>query len=233
VFINQPSYTARYVEDRKTELQMRVVVGKPSNQTSFFYDEIETVEYNPYWGIPRSILVNEYLPKLRANPAYLDERGYEVTDRKGRRISSASVNWNAVGAKPPFDVRQLPGARNALGELKILFPNKHAIYMHDTPSRNLFERSTRAFSHGCVRLHKPREMAAAVLGTNVEYIGSRITGGAHASEDVPGNIPVYVAYFTAWPTDDGKVEYFADMYGRDGRLKKAVDATNSVRAATS
>lgn len=233
VFINQPSYTARYVEDRKTELEMRVVVGKNSNQTSFFYDEIETVEYNPYWGIPRSILVNEYLPKLRANPAYLDERGYEVTDRKGRQISSASVDWYTVGAKPPYDVRQRPGKSNALGELKILFPNKHAIYMHDTPSRNLFNRSTRAFSHGCVRLHQPREMAAAVLGTSVDYIGSRIAGGAHASEDVPGNIPVYVAYFTAWPRDNGEVEYFADMYGRDGRLKKALEVTHAARAATS
>ena len=233
VFINQPAFQVRYFEDDKTKLEMRVVVGTRANQTSFFYDEIETVEYNPYWGIPRSILVNEYLPKLRANPAYLDERGYEVTDRQGRRVASAAIDWNQVGAKPPFDVRQRPGPRNALGELKILFPNKHAIYMHDTPAKNLFERSQRAYSHGCVRLQHPKQMAAAVLGKSVDYVQAQIGQGQHASEEVGGNIPVYVAYFTAWPDDSGKVEYFADMYGRDDRLSKALEETRKSRAVTS
>jgi murein L,D-transpeptidase YcbB/YkuD len=228
VFINQPAFVARYVNGGRTQLAMRVVVGTRANQTSFFHDVIETVEYNPYWGIPESILVNEYLPKLRANPAYFDERGYEVADSKGRRMSSASINWNQVGRGSGLSVRQSPGEANALGELKILFPNKHAIYMHDTPARNLFNNSVRAYSHGCVRLHKPREMAAAVLGKNTDYIAQRL-GQGHGADDVPGNIPVYVAYFTAWPDDDGKVGYFADIYGRDDRVEKAFDATRSAR----
>jgi L,D-transpeptidase YcbB len=232
VFINQPAFRARYVVDGRSQLDMRVVVGTRANQTSFFYDTIETVEYNPYWGLPRSILVNEYLTKLRQNPAYFDERGYEVTDRNGRRISSAAINWNRVGSNPPYDVRQLPGPRNALGELKILFPNKHAIYMHDTPAKNLFDRSVRAFSHGCVRLHDPRAMAAAVLGKDRSHIAEKVRMG-HSQEAVPGNIPVYVAYFTAWPTDNGEVEYFADAYGRDEHLLKAMEATRSMRGAAS
>lgn len=228
VFVNQPSFRARYVEGDRTRLEMRVVVGTPANQTSFFHDVIETVEYNPYWGIPQSILVNEYLPKLRANPYYLDERGYIVTDAKGRRIASAAIDWWSIGDKVPFDVKQEPGEANALGELKILFPNKHNIYMHDTPQKALFGNDQRAFSHGCIRLHKPREMAAAVLGTSIAHIEQKLALG-HNQEEVKRRIPIYVSYFTAWPTDDGKVEYFADIYGRDANLRKALNATSAAR----
>ncbi len=154
---------------------MRVVVGQKSNQTYFFSDTIETVEYNPYWGVPHSIIVNEMLPKLYEDPAYLDDIGYEVTTASGAPISSTAVDWHAVALKKlPINVRQRPGDDNALGELKILFPNSHAIYMHDTPSKRLFQRDSRAFSHGCVRLEDPRAMAAAVLGKPVDYIASRI-----------------------------------------------------------
>jgi murein L,D-transpeptidase YcbB/YkuD len=228
VFINQPAYMASYIEGGEAKLTTRVVVGTPSNQTSFFYDEIEQVDYNPYWGVPRSILINEMLPRLLRDPGYLDRAGYEVTDGKGRRIPSSRVNWGAYGANIPYDVRQTPSEANALGELKILFPNKHAIYMHDTPSKSLFEKDVRAFSHGCVRLADPRGMAAAVLGTSREYIAGRLKQG-HASEKVSRKIPVYVSYFTAWPTPAGEVEYFADVYDRDSRLIEAIEKTEAVR----
>ncbi len=230
VIINQPAYTATYNHAGEEPFSMRVVVGKKSNQTSFFHDEIETVEFNPYWGVPRSIIVNEMVPKLYSDPSYLDRLGYEVSTVSGRRVSSSSVNWSAVASKQQsINVRQPPGSRNALGRLKILFPNKHAIYMHDTPAKKLFERETRAFSHGCVRLHDPRGMAAKVLGTTVEYIDSRIAGGRNEADPVDANIPVYVAYFTAWPTDDGGIGYYDDMYDRDLRLTKANEATDAVR----
>ncbi|MEM9107096.1 MAG: L,D-transpeptidase family protein, partial [Pseudomonadota bacterium] len=232
VFINQPAYRAALVDNDRDEISMRVVVGKRSNQTSFFQDEIETVEYNPYWGVPRSIIVNEMVPKLRADPAYLDRIGYQLTDRRGRRVSSTSVDWYSVGANSvPVDVRQPPGRKNALGELKILFPNKHAIYMHDTPSKNLFDRDSRAFSHGCVRLHDPRGMAAAVLGKSREHIAQQIAQGQNLAEEVENKIPVYVAYFTAWPKDDGTVGYYGDMYGRDAHLEKAIKRTSQTRGA--
>ncbi len=228
VFINEPAFTASYFEGGAERLKMRAVVGKPSNQTSFFYDEIEQVDYNPYWGVPQSILVNEMLPRLRRDPGYLDRSGYEVTDSRGRRIPSSAVNWGQYGGRIPFSVRQTPSEANALGELKILFPNKHAIYMHDTPQKALFERDMRAFSHGCVRLQKPREMAAAVLGKSVAYVAGKLREG-HSSEKVIRKIPVYVAYFTAWPDAAGKVEYFADVYERDMRLKTAIEKTDFVR----
>lgn len=230
VFINQPAYRATYVEGGRDALSMRAVVGKRSNQTSFFRDEIETVEYNPYWGVPGSIIINEMLPELLNDPFYLDRLGYELTDRQGRQVSSSQVDWFSVGETIPVDVRQPPGRKNALGELKIMFPNKHAIYMHDTPAKNLFERDARAFSHGCVRLQDPRGMAAAVLGSSREHIAAQIAQGVNFAEPVSGKIPVYVSYFTAWPRDDGTIGYYGDMYGRDKRLDMAIGATDKVRA---
>ncbi|MEM9278014.1 MAG: L,D-transpeptidase family protein [Pseudomonadota bacterium] len=229
VFINQPEYRARYLEEGKEKLSMKIVVGKKSNQTNFFYDEIEHVTYNPYWGVPRSIIVNEFRPQSLANPAYLDQRGYEIT-AGGKRISSSSIDWAAVGTYPKFNVRQPPGAKNALGELKIMFPNKHAIYMHDTPAKSLFNKQHRAFSHGCVRLHDPHAMAAAVLGKTNSQIKTSIAKGENATEKLNVKVPVYVAYFTAWPQEDGSVKYFRDMYGRDAHLIKAIEATRKARS---
>jgi murein L,D-transpeptidase YcbB/YkuD len=181
--------------------------------------------------VPQSIIVNEMLPRLRSDPGYLDRSGYEVTDARGKRIPSSSINWNQYGSKVPYNVRQLPSEANALGELKILFPNKHAIYMHDTPQKSFFQRDVRALSHGCVRLQDPRGMAAAVLGTSVDYIADKLKKG-HSTENVTRKIPVYVAYFTAWPDMSGKVEYFPDIYDRDSRLQQALEATEAVRTPT-
>ena len=129
-------------------------------------------------------------------------------------------------------LRQTPGEANALGELKIMFPNKHAIYMHDTPSKSLFNRDARAFSHGCVRLQQPREMAAAVLGTTIDDIRRELAAG-HSSRNVPVKIPVYVAYFTAWPQEDGTIGFFTDVYERDDFLTRALDAVREARSASS
>ena len=232
VFINQPAFTASYIENGEEKLKTRAVVGKTTNQTSFFYDQIKQVDFHPSWGVPQSIIVNEMLPRLRSDPGYLDRSGYEVTNSQGRRVPSSAVDWGAYGSKVPYNVRQLPSEANALGELKILFPNKHAIYMHDTPQKSFFDRDMRALSHGCVRLQDPRGMAAEVLGTSVDYIAEKLKHG-HSTEDVTRKIPVYVAYFTAWPDMSGRVEYFDDVYGRDTKLMQALDATEAVRSPAS
>ncbi|CTQ55669.1 murein L,D-transpeptidase [Roseibium album] len=231
VFINQPAYTATYTAAGELPLSMRVVVGKKSNQTNFFYDKIEIVEYNPYWGVPYSIIVNEMLPKLAQDPSYLDRAGYEVSTPGGRKVSSSAVDWYAVAAKQQsINVRQYPGRSNALGEVKILFPNKHHIYMHDTPAKSLFKKDARAFSHGCVRLHDPKAMAAAVLGKSKDYVTSRISEGRNEQEKVAGDIPVYVSYFTAWPDLEGGIAYYTDVYDRDRHLLKAIEKTEAARA---
>lgn len=228
VFINQPAYRVYYHQNGQEQFSMRVVVGSPRHQTFFFQDEIQTVEVNPYWGVPQSIIVNEMLPKLRNDPSYLDRMGYQV-EVSGRAVSSTAVDW--YGSTQSIAVRQPPSSDNALGELKILFPNEHAIYMHDTPQKSFFQRDMRALSHGCVRLAEPRKMAAAVLGITEQELGGKIAQGKNQAIQVPQKFPVYVAYFTAWPNKDGHVEFFDDVYGRDASVKKAFDITSKSRGA--
>jgi len=134
------------------------------------------------------------------------------------------------GGRVPYSVRQPPGKKNALGSLKILFPNKDVIYMHDTPARGLFNNERRAFSYGCIRLQNPQGMAAAVLGTTVSQVKARIDRGNNNKMELPERIPVYVAYFTAWPNWQGEVEYFTDMYGRDKFLNRAMKKVAAARA---
>lgn len=229
VFLNTPSFTAAYFEGGEQKLSMRAIYGNTSTQTYFFQDEVSYVEFHPFWGVPRSILVNRYLPKLLDDPSYLDRSGFEVVNSRGQVVPSSSVAWGQYGANIPFDVRQRPGRSNALGELKIMFPNRHAIYMHDTPDRHLFSRENRALSNGCIRLEDPRGMAAAVLGWDRERIDARLTQ-PHSRQNLDVKVPVYVAYFTAWPQQDGTVAYFNDVYGRDGHIRDAIGRIETVRA---
>jgi murein L,D-transpeptidase YcbB/YkuD len=228
VFINQPAFMVYYHNDNKEELSMRVVVGQKAHQTFFFENEIQTVEFNPFWGVPQSIIINEMLPKLRVDPNYLDRMGYEV-EVGGRAVASSSVDW--YGSTQSVSVRQPPSSDNALGELKILFPNSHAIYMHDTPQKSFFKKDMRALSHGCVRLADPRAMAAAVLNTSIADVAKQIAAGQNKAVPVPQRVPIYIAYFTAWPNKDGVVQFFDDVYDRDAYTQKALDATSRARQA--
>lgn len=227
VFINQPAYMAYYTENGELALSMKAVIGQQDHQTNFFDASIKTVEFNPDWGVPQSIIQNEMLPHLKRDPSYLDREGYMVAVN-GKPMSSAKVDWTQ-----PLEniaVVQPPGPDNALGQLKILFPNPHAIYMHDTPARGKFASQDRMFSHGCVRLENPRAMAAAVLKTSVESVNQEIAGGAKKEVPVPEEVPVYVAYFTAWPTADGIVHYYDDIYNRDAQTLSAIAATTASRS---
>lgn len=221
VFVNQAAFSVRVMENGHEAWRSKVIVGKPNTQTAVFNDEMETIVFNPSWGVPQSIIANEYLPKLRRDPGYLDRIGFKVVNQKGKVVSSRSVNWRAYGKKIPFGVHQPPGEDNALGELKFLFPNSHDIYMHDTPNRNLFDHDMRAFSHGCVRVQNPRAFAAVLLGWDSAKVDEYTE--THGTEHVrlPSKIPVYLTYFTAWPGDDGQIEYFADFYGRDRAMETA------------
>jgi murein L,D-transpeptidase YcbB/YkuD len=232
VLLNAPSFRAQYFEGGEEKLNMRAIYGNTSRQTYFFKDRVSYVEFHPFWGVPRSIVVNTYLERLIHDPGYFDNAGFEVTDRRGQRIPSTAIDWGRYGANIPYDVRQRPGPRNALGELKIMFPNRHAIYMHDTPDRHLFDRANRAISNGCVRLDDPRAMAAAVLGWNVDDIATRLQG-PHSREDLDTEVPVYLTYFTAFPEASGKVAYYDDVYGRDSRLVQAMERVQRLRTPSS
>jgi murein L,D-transpeptidase YcbB/YkuD len=208
---------------------MKAVIGQQDHQTNFFDASIKTVEFNPEWGVPQSIIKNEMLPRLKRDPSYLDREGYKVSVN-GKPMPSAQVDWTQPLKN--IGVVQPPGPDNALGQLKILFPNPHDIYMHDTPARGKFASQDRMFSHGCVRLENPRAMAAAVLKTSVESVDQEISGGEKKDVPVPQEIPVYVSYFTAWPTADGIIHYYDDIYGRDAQTLDAITATTGSRSRT-
>ena len=233
VIVNQPAFEVR-VMDRGNEVwRSNVIVGKPLNQTSAFHDELETVVFNPSWGVPQSIIVNEYLGKLRRDPSYLDRQGFKVIAPNGQVIPSSAIDWAAYGDRPPFGVQQPPGKGNALGELKFLFPNKHDIYMHDTPTKNLFAEPVRTFSHGCIRVQNPREFAVAILDWDRATVDKETDSRKSQSIPLPQKIPVHITYFTAWPDSTGKINYFNDMYERDETIEKALAALAKAREASS
>ena len=225
VFVNQAAFEAKVMKDGKPEWQTRDIVGNPDTQTAVFNDEMEMVVFNPSWGVPPSIIANEYLPKLRRDPGYLDRMGFKVVNQQGKVVPSRSVSWGSFGSKVPFGIQQPPGEKNALGELKFLFPNTHDIYMHDTPSRELFEKDVRAFSHGCVRVQNPREFASVVLGMSPEDVAAKVESKASETVRLKQKLPVHIAYFTAWPDEAGNIVYYNDIYGRDRTLENARTAT--------
>jgi murein L,D-transpeptidase YcbB/YkuD len=224
IFVNQAAFELRIVDGERITWSTKVIVGKPETQTAVFSDEMETVVINPYWGVPQSIIRYEMMPYLARDRRYLDREGYEVVNTSGRIVSSASVNWWAYGKNIPFAVRQPPGDDNALGRIKFLFPNSHDIYMHDTPTKKLFSEPLRAFSHGCVRVENPRELAEHVLGWERERIDNMIATGQNRNVPLDKHIPVHLTYFTAWPDASGQIVFYEDVYNRDTRLDKALNS---------
>jgi L,D-transpeptidase YcbB len=223
VFVNQAAQQLAVMESGKMVWTTNVVVGKPLTQTNAFSDTFDDVVVNPSWTMPQGIFLRDYLPKLRSNASYTDKKGYKVYDKNGKAISSKSVNWNAVGANSVYRITQPPGDGNSLGNLKFNFPNRHAIYLHDTPQKELFAESIRVFSNGCVRVENPRELAQVLLGMNEAKLEKRIERGETQSIKVPVKTKVHLYYFTAWPDETGKIQYYQDSYGRDASLIKARD----------
>ena len=204
VLVNQASFELRLIDRGDITWSTKVIVGTPNTQTAVFSDEMETVVINPYWGVPQSIIRYEMMPRLARDRRYLDREGYEVVNERGRVVNSRSVNWWAYRGDIPFGVRQPPGDGNALGQVKFLFPNAHDIYMHDTPTKELFAEPVRAFSHGCVRVENPREFAGRVLGWERGRIDAAIATGETRKIPLYVTLPVHLNYFTAWPDASGK-----------------------------
>jgi len=229
VFVNIPAYTAYFMADNQPKLAMKAVVGSPRSPTVLFSAQVDRVVFNPSWGVPYSIMKNEMAARAAKDPSYISRHNYEIY-RNGRRVSPESVNWAQAARTGNIHIRQKPGRGNALGQLKILFPNAHDIYMHDTPAQSAFGRDVRALSHGCIRLAQPKQMAAAVLGTDekgLERYFKRPENGIAP----PQPVAVYLSYFTAWPAEpDGPVRYYKDIYGLDAPLEAAEQAVSAARA---
>jgi L,D-transpeptidase YcbB len=208
IFVNVADFQLRMVEDGKAIHQTRVIVGKPQTQTPIFSDEMEHVIVNPSWGVPSSIIKKEFLPKMAADPGYAAKRGYTVV-RHGNQIS----------------IRQPPGARNALGYIKFIFPNQHSVYLHDTPNRSLFQNDMRAFSHGCVRVYQPFVLAEKLLHASLGYSEAQLKGLIGHGErmiKLKDKIPVHLTYFTMFVDENGEIQQRRDLYGHDARLRNAL-----------
>ena len=206
VIINIPDFMLYFEENGKLRQSIRTVVGKPKNPTPIFSNTVKTIVLNPYWNLPTSIVQKEMIPKLLKNSNAMAKKGIEISTgwgKNAKKIKASSVDWAKYRYSKgvPFRFAQVPGPRNALGKLKFLFPNKYAVYMHDTPSKSLFNRSKRAFSHGCIRLQKPRELLKtfASFNSNVDFEKSQkiLKGKDKTYIALKQTVPVDVIYLTA------------------------------------
>lgn len=212
VFVDIPAYRLHIMQDGASSYETRVIVGKPANQTPIFSNEIDHIVVNPYWNVPNTIALKEM-----QNSSL---KGFEVVDARGR---PAALDWEGIRTNR-LRIRQPPGERNALGNIKFMFPNSHSVYLHDTPTRKLFANADRALSHGCVRVDRPLEFADALSGDqglSGDKLKSMI-GGKERSLTLKTAIPVHLTYFTAWVGPDGRLETRNDIYSLDGRLKAAL-----------
>lgn len=230
-----PGFQLSVHEDNQVPLQMRAIVGSKENPTPVLDDEIEHVVFSPYWNIPISIAVKEFLPKIKKDSNYLQREGLEVvrtTKGKVEVLNPSKVDWDKV-EDAEYQLRQKPGTKNALGLVKFLFPNKYDVYLHDTPAGNLFDRLTRTLSHGCVRIEGPVELAAYLLQDQPQWTKERIDEAMQAGKEerVPlkVKVPIHLLYWSAWADADGNAQFREDVYGYDQKhremLWKAVNAS--------
>lgn len=230
ILINIPGFELRVMEGDRQIMEARVVVGKSVQPTPVFTGSMSYLVLNPYWNIPRSIAVEEMLPQLRDDPYALAEQNIRIFDLRngGQEIDPGEVDWQKINENNfPFRLRQDPGSNNALGRIKFMFPNRHSVYLHDTPARHLFNRTQRTFSHGCIRLSRPFELAEYLLQDNPRWTGDALISAARGEQErtvrLSEKIPVHILYLTAWADEDGTVQFRNDVYERDEPLIVALN----------
>jgi L,D-transpeptidase YcbB len=208
ITVNIPAFKLYVTEGNKKVYDMDVVVGKEGHDTRIFTGNLNQVVFSPHWNVPKSIVEKEILPAIEKNPDYLEEQNMELTEDKD-------------GDGLP-EIRQKPGGENALGKVKFLFPNSFNIYFHDTPSKSLFKKDKRAFSHGCIRLSDPEWLATYLLRDQPKWDAAKINEAMNSGEEkfvkVKNPVPVLIAYYTAWVDEAGELNFREDIYGHDAEL---------------
>jgi murein L,D-transpeptidase YcbB/YkuD len=220
--VNLPEFMLRGFDAGQQVLEMKVIIGTPKDRTPLFTKEMTYVSFNPHWGVPIRIAAEEMLPKILENPSFFAEQDYavyELTAEGRTEIDPATIDWANYGKEHfPFLLRQRPGKGNALGKIKFGLKNSNAIYMHDTSAPKLFARDVRAFSHGCMRLEKPYEMAKFAFAAHERMPPERLDALYHGEESriltIP-SIPVHTVYWSAWVDAEGKAHFRKDIYGLD------------------
>jgi murein L,D-transpeptidase YcbB/YkuD len=240
ILVNVPEFMARIWRNGAVIHETRVITGSKQNPSPIFSDEMEHIIVNPAWNVPASIAIKEMLPELQKDPYYLERQGFEVTfdGRKPARkmvintffgsrtieVGGGAIDWANMSEDDMkrVRIRQPPGERNALGHIKFMFPNKHAVYLHDTPTRNLFAKDMRALSHGCIRVQDPFKLADVLLedtGLDGTALKGMVGGGEERRIDLAHKIPIHIAYFTAGVASDGSLLTRPDVYGTDKKMK--------------
>lgn len=220
VRVNIPEFRLRLLDGGDEVLALRVVVGARHTPTPVFSDDIEYLQFRPYWNVPDSIARHELVPRALEDPEYLQRHGFEVLAgwQPGAAIlDPAAIDWRA-DTSAAYRIRQRPGPANALGLVKFMFPNRHSVYVHDTSARQLLTRRYRAFSHGCVRVEAPERLATALLapqGWTADDVRSAMHASSRLAVALEEPVPIHLVYLTAWVDDDGVVQFRPDVYGRD------------------
>lgn len=224
LFVNIPAFSVALVRDNRTVLEERVIVGKSETQTPIFSKAVATIVLNPSWNLPDSIKLEKLLAAQR-NGTSIESEGYEIR-KAGKIVDSMKVNWNKANLSS-YVFSQPSGDGNALGDVKFLFPNKHSVYLHDTPVKSLFSSPERLFSHGCIRLRNPLTLAQKLIdadkGSATFNVKQTIKRGKDNTLVTLANpLPIHVAYFTVWVDDDGKAKFLGDPYGHEERITLAL-----------
>lgn len=221
VFVNTAEFQLQVVEHDSVALEMKVIIGKASRQTPVFRADMKYLEFNPSWYVPPGIARRDILPRVQKNAGYLsDSKTHVMEKNSGKEIDPDTVNWNEVdGQNLPYSFVQDPGAGNPLGQVKFVFPNPHFVYMHDTPSRELFAAKQPMFSSGCIRVSAARDLAVHILKDNPSWtpqkIDSAIATGETCRVYLLHTVPVYIEYLTAWVDSNGDLQFRNDVYRRD------------------
>ncbi|RPE13801.1 murein L,D-transpeptidase [Chitinophaga lutea] len=226
ILVNIPEFKMHAYEAGKLAWSCNVVVGTPGTSTVIFSREMKYVVFSPYWNVPPGILGNEVIPGIkRSGGSYLARHNMEIVGGSGKAISPGSINWSKYsGRNFPYVVRQKPGGSNSLGRVKFLFPNEYNIYLHDTPSKGLFNEARRSFSHGCIRVSEPKRLAQWLLRNDSSWTEAKIDAAMNAGKEkyvtLKDKLPVFIGYFTAWVNSEGTLNFRDDVYGHDAKLAK-------------
>jgi murein L,D-transpeptidase YcbB/YkuD len=226
IVVNIPEFLLRtFVSDHKIAMRMEVVVGKELAQTPVFAKEMQYIVFRPYWNVPRDITIAEVVPDIRKNSKYLAHENLEITDQSGRVVSTRAVSANILAQlqSGKLLVRQRPGPDNSLGLVKFIFPNDQDVYLHSTPAPELFSQARRDFSHGCIRVEKPVELAAWLLQDQPKWTQEAISAAMNSGPNnqqvkLTSPVPVVIVYVTAVVEENGEVYFFDDIYGHDRLL---------------
>jgi len=232
VVVNVAGFRVAFVREHAVVWSSRVVVGRAARQTPIFGGLMTYLDLNPTWTVPPTILREDILPKLRRDPGYLARENISVIDRNGRTVDPRGIDWAAYGRGIPYTLRQEPGPNNALGRIKLMFPNRYAVYLHDTPARALFDKPERDFSSGCIRVEDPLALAALVLDDpqwDRKALEAAIATGKTRRVRLRSPVPVLLVYLTAVADRSGVTRFYRDVYGRDAALLAALDGPVSLQ----